>query len=236
MPEVTLTTTGVAAGGDAIARDEAGRVVFVEGALPGETVRVAVTGERRDFLRGRVVEVLAPSPDRVAPPCAEVGRGCGGCPWQGVAVDAQRRLKRDVVVDALRRVGRVTSPPVVDSVLSVPASGYRTSVRVGVVDGRAGYRMRHSHDLVAVEGCTVAHPLVEELIRQGRFDGCDEVVLRAGARTGERLVLARPSAAGVSVPAGVVVVGEDAPRSRLKRAAFHEVVAGRRWRISAGSF
>jgi 23S rRNA (uracil1939-C5)-methyltransferase len=236
VPDVEVTTTGVAAGGDAIARDESGRVVFVEGALPGETVRVAVTDERRDFLRGRVVEVLSPSPDRVEPGCAEVGRGCGGCPWQGVAVEAQRRMKRDVVIDALRRVGRVPYPPVADEVRSVAPSAYRTTVRVGVLDGRAGYRMRHSHDLVAVEGCVVAHPLVEELIREGRFDGADEVVLRVGARTGDRLVLARPTAAGVSVPPGVVVVGEDAPRARLRKAAFTEVAAERRWRISATSF
>jgi 23S rRNA (uracil1939-C5)-methyltransferase len=196
---VELTTTAVVAGGDAIARDADGRVVFVEGALPGEVVRVALTETRRDFSRGRVVEVVSPSPDRVDAPCPAFGRGCGGCPWQWVALPAQRRLKRDIVVDALRRVARMADPPVADEVWAVADRGYRTTVRVAVKDGRAAYRMRHSHELVTVEdGCLVAHPSVEEILRGGSFGRTDgDVVLRVGSS---------------------------------------EEVAGRRWRVSAGSF
>jgi 23S rRNA (uracil1939-C5)-methyltransferase len=61
------------------------------------------------------------------------------------------------------------------------------------------------------------------------------VTLRAGARTGERLVVADPSAEGVVVPAGVAVIGTDELRAG-RRAWFHEAVAGRTWRVSADSF
>lgn len=230
-----LQTTAMAAGGDAIARDPDGRVVFVEGALPGETVRAAVLEERRDFARARVVEVLSPSPDRLDAGAAALDGGCPGCPWQGVAPAAQGRLKRGVVVDALRRIAGATDVVAAD-VPSVSPTGYRTTVRAAVLaDGRAAYRARHSHDLVPMAGCTTAHPLVDELVREGRYHGAEEVALRAGARTRERLVLARPTAEGVVVPGDVFVVGEDAGRS-ARRASFTEQAAGRRWRISATSF
>jgi 23S rRNA (uracil1939-C5)-methyltransferase len=178
---VELTTTAVAVGGDAIARHADGRVVFVEGALPGEVVRVELTDERRDFARARVVEVVSPSPDRVAAPCPAFARGCGGCPWQWVAPAAQRRLKRDMVVDALRRLAHLPDPPVAEEVLGVADRGYRTTVRVAVKDGRAAYRMRRSHELVTVEdGCLVASPALDEVLRNGQFaEGDGDVVVRA---------------------------------------------------------
>jgi len=228
MLDEDITTTGVAVGGDAIARDSSGRVVFVSGALPGETVRVEVTESRRDFARARLVSVVSPSPDRVAPPCVEVARGCGGCPWQGVLPAAQRRLKRQMVVEALQRIGRIPEPPVADVVRSVDDRAYRTTVRVAVEDGRAAYRMHHSHSLVAVAGCVVAHPLVEEVLQVGRFGTASEAVVRASVATGERIVVPRPDeATGIEVPPDVVVG---------RRASVTEVVAGRRWRVSGTSF
>jgi 23S rRNA (uracil1939-C5)-methyltransferase len=60
-------------------------------------------------------------------------------------------------------------------------------------------------------------------------------MLRVGARTGERMVVVGPTATGVSAPPDAIVVGEDQLRSG-RRAWIHEEAAGRRWRISAGSF
>src|SRR5688500_13537654 len=68
----------MAAGGDAIARDDGGRVVFVEGALPGERVRARIVQAKKDFAKAGVVDVVEASPDRVAPPCAALAAGCGG--------------------------------------------------------------------------------------------------------------------------------------------------------------
>src|SRR5687768_11209006 len=81
---VRLRATSVAAGGDAVARDDEGRVVFVTGALPGELVVVALDDERARFARGHVVEVEEASAARVEPPCEFVAQGCGGCTWQHI--------------------------------------------------------------------------------------------------------------------------------------------------------
>lgn len=234
---VELSPTAMVAGGDALARDADGRVVFVAGALPGERVAAEVVERvrRKDFARARVLTVLEPAPGRVVPPCPHLARGCGGCTWQHADPALQRALKREVVADALRRLGRLEAPEVGDGP-GLDPFGYRTTVRMAVgADGRVAYRRAASHDVVEVDSCLVAHPLLAELIGDARFAGADEVVLRCGARTGERLVLASPTAAGVDVPDDVVLVGDD-ELSAGRRAWLHEEVAGRRWRISARSF
>jgi len=231
---VELRAERVAAGGDAIARGDDGRVVFVDGALPGETVLAEVVEERKGFRKAIAVEVVEASPDRVAPPCPHLARGCGGCGWQHVDLAAQRRLKRDIVVDALRRIGRLDDP-VVEEGPALPADGHRTTVRLAVAGGRPGFRRHRSHEVVEVGSCLVAHPLLVDLLRSSSFGHAEEAALRCGARTGERLVLASPSAEGVEVPDGVVLAGDD-DLDAGHRAWYHEEAAGRRWRISARSF
>ncbi len=231
---IEVTPTTLVAGGDALARDADGRVVFVPGALPGERVRVALGDVRRDFARADLVEVIEASPDRVEPPCPHVTRGCGGCPWQHIRVDAQRRLRRDIVVDALRRIARIDDPPVRQAV-ELPSEGYRTSVRLLSESGSPAYRRAGSHDPVIVDSCLVLHPLLAEMLNGSRFEGAKEVELRVGARTGERLVVAHPRASRLKLPEGVISVSTAEVR-RGRRVCYHEEAAGRRWQISAGSF
>lgn len=234
MDRARFTTTGVAKGGAAIARDDDGRVVFIRGALPGEVVTADVVETRRDFATADVHDVVDPSPWRIAPPCPEVAAGCGGCDWQHVSPDGQRALKIDIVADALARLARFDAHPPIGFV-PLPGVGYRSTVRGLVRDGRFAFRRRSSNDPVDVASCLVAHPLLDELIRDGEFGRAREVTLRCGVRTGERLVIASPSAKGVKVPDDVAVVGLDRLR-RGEASSFHEEVLGVRFRISARSF
>ena len=100
MKGLELVATGMASNGEAIARDPAGKVVFIHGALPGELVRVELLSERPKYSSGRATELLEPSDGRQAPPCPEVERGCGGCQWQHATVAAQHQLKAGVITDA----------------------------------------------------------------------------------------------------------------------------------------
>jgi 23S rRNA (uracil1939-C5)-methyltransferase len=81
----------------------------------------------------------------------------------------------------------------------------------------------------------VAHPLIDEVIQEGRFGTADEVTIRTGARTGERLAVVTPTADGVQVPDDVVVVGVDELRAG-RNVAYHEEILGHRLRVSARSF
>ncbi|HYI61723.1 MAG TPA: TRAM domain-containing protein [Acidimicrobiales bacterium] len=231
---IEVRVDGIAGGGEGVGRDGGGRVVFVAGALPGERVRAEVVEERPRHARARLLDVVQASPDRRPPPCPHVADGCGGCDWQHVADGAQRALRREVVADALARIGGLADP-VVTAGPALPAAAARTTVRAVVAGGRAGFRRRGSHHPIVVGSCLASHPAAEELLVEGRFGGADEVVVRVGARTGERMVLASPTAEGVAVPGDVLVVGAD-ELAAGRRAWIHEEAAGRRWRVSARSF
>src|SRR3954466_85337 len=129
MPVEMLRPHRFPAGGEAIAREDSGRIVFVRGALPGETVAAELTTEKKDWARGHVVDVIEASPDRVVPPCPSRRAGCGGCGWQHLTVDAQRAARVAIVADALRRTGGVAEPDVLAGT-GVDPVGYRTTVRV----------------------------------------------------------------------------------------------------------
>jgi 23S rRNA (uracil1939-C5)-methyltransferase len=225
------------AGGAALSRRGDGRIVLVDDALPGELVEVTV-GRRHGADRGTVVRIVAPSPDRIAPRCPHVADGCGGCDLPALGHDAQVAAKVELVTDSLRRLGRWREP-VVHAGPALDPWGFRTTLRLGVTNGRAGLRRSSSNDVVALAHCLVAHPLLDELIVEGRFPDARYVTLRVGAATGERLALVSPTRAGVSLPDDVRVVGADelaAGESVRSDAWIHDDVAGRRWRISADSF
>jgi tRNA/tmRNA/rRNA uracil-C5-methylase (TrmA/RlmC/RlmD family) len=212
MDTAVVLTTKMVVGGAALARQSDGRVVFVHGALPGETVKVELRSVKKDFATGDVVEVITASPDRVEPPCEAWHRGCGGCDWQHIDPPAQLPLKVDIVREALRRTGRVTDPHVIAGG-SVEPWGYRTTVRVApAADGRVGFRSRRSHDVIPIERCLVAHEQLNALIAGATAVGGD-VTLRI-RNDGE--------AAGDGVDAS--------------DAAVFEVVAGHRFRVSTESF
>lgn len=233
---IELVPDKVVAGGEALARDADGRVVLVEGAIPGERVRVEIHNAKKKFARGRILEVLEPSPDRVVPPCVHVAAGCGGCEWQHIAPDAQRRLRRDIVVDALTRLGKIEdAETLVGAPVALPDENFRTSVRVLMVKGRPAFRRAYSHDPVLIDSCLVAHPLIESLLADAKFDAVKEAEIRCGSRTGERLVIAFPTTRYLILPDDVVTIGADDLEGG-RTAMFAEEAAGRRWRISATSF
>jgi 23S rRNA (uracil1939-C5)-methyltransferase len=240
-PGLVLTTTAPVAGGAALGRDPSGRVVFVAGALPGERVEVDVTETKKDFARATVRTIVHAAPERVEPPCPFLADGCGGCDLQHLAPEAQPALKLAVVRDALRRIAHLPDADVLVAPALAPF-GFRTTVRCAVDHGRLGFRAAHSHDVVEIDRCLVAHPLIDELLailaEQVPSSGIDEVTVRVGANTGERMVIADRSADDLELPAAfadVTVVGVD-ELDAGHRAWIHEEVHGFRFRVSARSF
>lgn len=146
---VTIDTLGHR--GDGVAATPEGPL-YVPFTLPGEHVSVERAGER-----GRLLEIIAPSPERVAPACRHFGR-CGGCALQMLPLDATRRLKRDFVVAALRQQG-LDAP--VEETRGAPPASRRRAVLTALKAGRAtllGYHERLSHRLVDLDECPVLAP------------------------------------------------------------------------------
>lgn len=196
--------------------------------MPGDDVTVEITEEHGDWARGAIETIHEASADRVTPPCIHRREGCGGCDWQHVAESVQLPAKVAIVVDALRRTGKLGDPDV-RAVGSVPGGGYRTTIRVvGDADGRAAYRMERSNDTVVAAGCLVAHPALVEMLDALIVPPGVEVTLRVSAATGEATALWDGDAGIVQGLPDHVATGP--------RASLTEVVAGHRLRVSAPSF
>ncbi len=98
--------TDLAFGASGVVRAD-GWVVMISGAFPGDRIRARLRRRRRGVIEGELLEVLAPSPERIPPACPHVAL-CGGCALQGLAPAAQTHYKAAQAVELLRRIGRVS--------------------------------------------------------------------------------------------------------------------------------
>ncbi|MDG4823791.1 TRAM domain-containing protein [Asanoa sp. WMMD1127] len=218
---ITLTVGAPAHGGHCVARLD-GQVVFVRHALPGERVVAVVTEVHSGYLRADAVEILEPSPDRVAPPCPYAGPGlCGGCDLQHATADAQRAWKTAVLREQLTRLGKLGDDEVdalgaaVDG-LPGELTGWRTRVRYAVdAAGRAGLLKHRSHEVVPIDRCLIAHPAIQALPVLDRQWPTADAVETVATSGGDVAVLERPGGE-------VRTVREDA--------------LGRTWTIGAETF
>ncbi|WP_298840268.1 23S rRNA (uracil(1939)-C(5))-methyltransferase RlmD [uncultured Salinicola sp.] len=162
----TLTVERLAHDGRGVARDGEGKTVFVDAALPGERVEVAIHRQRKRYDEAHVRERLSDAASRVEPPCVYATR-CGGCDLQHLSVAGQREHKRQVLVDLLGRQG-IDAPEDV-AILAGDDAGYRRRARLGVkrdAQGRVhlGFRARGSEQLVDIDSCHVLAPSLAALL------------------------------------------------------------------------
>lgn len=138
-----------------------GKTVFVTLAAKGDLLRVRQWEKRKNVSFAEIVEILEPSPDRVAPRCPHVGI-CGGCDFQHLSYEAQLAAKAGIVEDCLRRIGKMELDGPVNIIGSPNPFGYRSRVEwhLDPSKHRFGYFKRSSHDVVDIEQCPV---LVGEL-------------------------------------------------------------------------
>ena len=139
---VALVPDKPAAGGRMLARYE-GMVVLVAGAIPGERVRARVERVERSLAFARVVEVAEPHPSRRA---VDFDPRCGGSVLAHIAYEEQRRLKGEVIRDALARVGRIPIEGPI-AVMPSPETGYRMRARLHLRSGRAGFFLEGTHEV-----------------------------------------------------------------------------------------
>ncbi len=161
---IEVTAGRAVAGGRCIARRH-GKVMLVAGALPGERVRVRIVREGRRHDEAEVEAVLEAHPRRREPPCPHAGE-CGGCDFQHAERELQLSMKRSIVVDAFRRVGRID----VEDLLEGPEAcgeefGSRNRLTL-TFDARGcpGLLRRGSHDVVAIDHCMLMPPVFGEAL------------------------------------------------------------------------
>ena len=176
---LTLDVTRPAHGGDSIATLPDGRIVFVSGALPGDTVTAEVTQDSGRFLRAKTTAVLKASPWRVPQTCPAALAGAGCCDLGYLSAEGEKWLKTEVLIDQLRRIGKLSvAAEEINYVALQPHTGWRTRMRFGVAaDGQAGIRKAQSHDLVTGKECTQAVPGLMGGLGKYRFTPGSEVTI-----------------------------------------------------------
>lgn len=147
-------------GGSGLARID-GQVVFIPGVCPGEKVEARVTAVKSGYAEAALEKVLAPSADRIEPPCPVAGR-CGGCQWQQLAYPAQLEAKVTILREDLQRIGKLAEPPLLPPIVAPHPYDYRTRIQLKLDGtGRApaiGFYAMHSRQIVPIERCLVAAP------------------------------------------------------------------------------
>jgi len=183
------------------------QVLFVAGALPGETALVRLTYKAKRHWLAELERLIAASDDRQKPPCI-LADHCGGCSLQHLADPAQQRWKQQKVGDAIERIAHL---PVASQELLAPEQtlGYRNRAIIPLErleDGhlRAGYYRRGSHRIVNMNRCPVLDPRIDSLIAPIKADleatdwpvdvdckadgGLRHLALRVGHHTDEVLI------------------------------------------------
>lgn len=220
---IKLTLTDMAYLGHAMGKVD-GQVVFAAFGIPGEEALVEVWRRKNDYPSGRVVEVIKPSPHRVSPPCPYFGR-CGGCQLQHIKYEFQLELKRRVVEEQLRRIGKMTSPPVSPALPSPEEWQYRNHARFTVdSQGRLAFVRWDNFRFITIEKCLIMHPWINSTLShlQGKCRGAKQISLRYGVRTGQWLI--QPSLESYGVPL------------KTGQPHYEEETSGKRFRISSASF
>lgn len=121
-----LLVEDYAAEGKSLARLE-GKVVFIEGAVPGDVVDVQLSKNKKDWAEGHVVKIHEYSKQRVQPFCSHFGV-CGGCQWQMLPYDKQLFYKQKQVTDNLTRIAKVTLPPILPIIGATQTEYYRNKI------------------------------------------------------------------------------------------------------------
>ncbi len=154
-------------GGEGLGHHE-GHTIFVPFVLPDEVVTVRPVERKKKFVRGRVAQVLTPSPQRAIPPCPHFAV-CGGCHYQHIPYEAQLRYKTEILRETLRRLGHIEWSDPIHAHAS-PPFGYRNraqwKIRPASPDAKSaiGYYQAGSSTLCAVEECPVLSPRLAETL------------------------------------------------------------------------
>ena len=161
-----LTIEKLIYGGDGLSHLPAdasgrGKAVFIPFVLPGETVEASLTEQKPGFGRAQPETVLEPSARRVEPACPYFS-ACGGCHYQHTDYEHQLAIKRDILVETLRRTAKLDLPVDIQ-IHPSPPWNYRNRSRLQVQTSpvfQAGYFKIRSHELLAIQQCPISSPLI----------------------------------------------------------------------------
>jgi 23S rRNA (uracil1939-C5)-methyltransferase len=213
--EIEVRSTTCVYGGDALARLPDGRAVFIPYALPEELLRIRLVEEKERYARGKISEIITPSPHRIEPRCPHY-KECGGCQYQHIPYQEQLRIKETILADQLRRVGKIDSPPVKPIQPSPSQWNYRNHIQFHIAeDGRPGFLKHRSNEIVTIQECHLPEESLNQIWPSFNLEyipGLDRISLRSGEEGTDTLILLEsqgqePFEFSVDLPLSAVLKG-----------------------------
>lgn len=226
--------------------------VFCFGPLPQERARVRITEVKRRYAVGKMIERLSDSPDRAEPFCRVFG-DCGGCQVQHLAYPAQLAWKREVVRNALARIGGL-SGAVGETIGMTDPRAYRNKMAL-VVDhtsarAQLGFYRQRSHDVVPIDTCPVVTPQLDATLRRiealrasgpvkGMLADARHIVARSARATGQVVVSVTTERQSGGAAQAAELLMEDTPSIVGVTNSFDlssaNAIAGRKHRLLRGT-
>jgi 23S rRNA (uracil1939-C5)-methyltransferase len=183
-------------GGDTLARLPDGRAVFIPFALPGEVCRIRLVEEKERFARAELLTVDSPSLHRVNPRCPHF-KDCGGCHYQHIQYQEQLNIKREILVDQLKRVGKIQDPPVRITVASPAEWNYRNHIQFHLSkSGQPGFRRHRSDTVVPIQECHLPEDSLNQIwpaLDLEYIPGLNRISLRSGDEGQDTLIVLESS-------------------------------------------
>jgi 23S rRNA (uracil1939-C5)-methyltransferase len=227
--------------------------VFCFGPLPRETARVTITTVKPKYAVADLVRLISGSPFRVQPFCRVFGV-CGGCQVQHLSYPAQLTWKRDVVLNALARIGGFSNVEVRNTIGMIAPRNYRNKMSL-VIEHRSslpsiGFYKQRSHDVVPIDSCPIVMPQLSDYIERlnaGRLDAqiagalepARHVVARAARATGQAVFTVTTKHASDAVERGAKVLQERLPGVVGVTNSYdlngENAILGRRQHVSTGT-
>lgn len=130
-----------------------GKITFVPKTIPGDIVRINITKEKKKFNEAECLELIASSPSRIAAPCPYFAK-CGGCQLQSLEYDKTIQYKKEKIDNILRKNKIVHEVEMIDN---PKPYNYRNKISLKVIDGKIGYYLSGSHELIEVLACRIAN-------------------------------------------------------------------------------
>jgi len=177
---LTITPTSLVAGGAALARVD-GFPIFALNIFPGDVARVELFEVKKGFARADLIELVTPSPWRRAAPCPVAGE-CGGCDWTALRLDKQLEAKRGILLESLRRIGKINDPP--EITLHPSPLNYRLRSRLHRDGDAIGFYAMGSNRVVPLaEECEVVGVETAHAPREGQSWEIDQHLVTEGDLT-----------------------------------------------------
>jgi len=158
---INLRIDDLAMGGEGVGRSS-GMAVFVPDSVPGDELKVKLVELKKNYAKGKIIDIIKPSADRVAPKCP-LSKDCGGCQWQNISYPAQLKFKTRIVQETLERIGHLRDIKINDIAGMEDPWGFRNKIQYPISESQQGriimgYYKQGTHEIVDIDSCPIEHP------------------------------------------------------------------------------